>query len=78
MIPAPILPTSPKLNKAPAPTGLQALGHHVAAERDVCSAARLQRDGVRVEVSQHVEDALEPEVLHMALPALVQRQPEVL
>lgn len=61
-----------------APTGLWALGHHVAAEGDVGRAARLQRDGMRVEVAQHVEDGLEPEVLHVALPALVQRQAQVL
>lgn len=33
---------------------------------------------MRVEVAQHVEDGLEPEVLDVALPALVQRQAEVL
>lgn len=59
-------------------TGLGALCHHVAAEGDVSSATRLQRDGMRVEVAQHVKDGLEPEVLHVALPALVQRQPQVL
>lgn len=31
-----------------------------------------------VEVAQHVEDGLEPEVLHVALPTLVQRQTQVL
>lgn len=29
-------------------------------------------------MAQHVKDGLEPEVLHVALPALVQRQPQVL
>lgn len=75
--PAQIHPSSPP-GTAPGPTGQRALGHHVAAERDVGRAARLERDGVRVEVAQHVEDGLEPEVLHVALPALVQRQAEVL
>ena len=76
--------TGPTLHKqpcpcpAPAPTGQRALGHHVAAEGDVGRTARLEGDGVRVEVAQHVEDGLEPEVLHVALPALVQRQAEVL
>lgn len=76
--------TSPTLHMQPcpcptlAPTGQRALGHDVAAEGDVGRAARLEGDGVRVEVAQHVEDGLEPEVLHVALPALVQRQAEVL
>lgn len=33
---------------------------------------------MRVEVAQHVKDSLEPEVLHVALPALVQGQTQVL
>lgn len=55
-----------------APTWLRALSHHVASEGDVSCPSRLQGDGVCVEVAQHVKDGLEPEVLHMALPALVQ------
>ena len=74
----PTLHTQPCPCTAPAPTGQRALGHDVAAEGDVGRAARLEWDGVRVEVAQHVEDGLEPEVLHVALPTLVQRQAEVL
>lgn len=50
----------------------------VASQRDVCSPARLQEDGIAVEVLQHVPHALEPQVVHMALALRVHRQTQVL
>jgi len=53
-------------------------GAHEADERDVGGAAGLQRDGMNPEVLQHVEDGLEPEVLHTALTVLIQGQTQML
>lgn len=53
-------------------------GTHEADERDIWGAARLQGDWVHPEVLQHVEDGLEPEVLHSTLTVLIQGQTEVL
>lgn len=52
--------------------------HDVLSERDVGRAARLQRDGVRAEVLQHVVHVGEPQVLHAALPARAHRHAQVL
>lgn len=49
-------------------------GAHEADECDIRGAARLQGDGMHTEVLQHVEDGLEPEVLHPALTVLIQGQ----
>lgn len=54
------------------------LAHHVLRERHVGRAARLQRDGVRAEVLQHVVHVGEPQVLHAALPRHAQRHAQVL
>lgn len=51
---------------------------HVLGERDVGGAARLQRDGVRAEVLQHVQHVGEPEVLHPALAGVAEGHAEVL
>ena len=53
-------------------------GSHKANERDIRGATGLQWDRVHPEVLQHVEDGLEPEVLHSTLTVLVQRQTEML
>ncbi|KAF3845880.1 hypothetical protein F7725_002958 [Dissostichus mawsoni] len=53
-------------------------GPYEADECDVRGSAGLQGDGVHTEVLQHVEDGLEPEVLHTALTVLVQGQTQVL
>lgn len=53
-------------------------GAHKADERDIGGTAGLQGDRVHPEVLQHVEDGLEPEVLHSTLTVLVQGQTEVL
>ena len=53
-------------------------GTNEADERDIRGTAGLQRDRMHPEVLQHVEDGLEPEVLHSALTVLVQGQTEVL
>ena len=53
-------------------------GTHEADERYVWGTPGLQGDRVHPEVLQHVEDGLEPEVLHSALTVLVQGQTEVL
>jgi hypothetical protein len=52
--------------------------HHELGERDVGGSARLQRDGVRAEVLQHVVHVWEPQVLHAALARLAQRHAQVL
>lgn len=46
-------------------------GHDVVGEGDVGSAARLQGNGMRAEVLQHVENGLEPQVLHTTLAVVV-------
>lgn len=51
---------------------------HEADERDVGGAAGLQGDRVHAEVLEHVEDGLEPQVLHSTLTVLIQREAEVL
>lgn len=53
-------------------------GPYETDECDVRGSAGLQGDGVHTEVLQHVEDGLEPEVLHTALSVLVQGQTQVL
>lgn len=55
-----------------------ALGPHVAAQGDVCRAPGLEGDGVGVEVAQHVQHRLEPQVLYVALPVAIQGQAQVL
>lgn len=52
--------------------------HDVAGEPHVAGGAAFQRDGVAVEVVQHLHDGGEAEVLDPALPPLRQRQPQVL
>lgn len=54
------------------------LAHDVLGERDVSGTARLQRDGVRAEVLEHVQHVGEPEVLHAALPGFAERHAQVL
>lgn len=53
------------------------LADDVLGERDVGRAARLQRDGVRAEVLQHVVHVGEPQVLHATLARLAQGHTEV-
>lgn len=53
-------------------------GHDVLGESDVGRPARLERDGVESKVFQHVEDGLEPEVLHPTLALAADRQSQVL
>lgn len=55
-----------------------ALGTHIAAQGDICRAPGLQGDRVGVEVAQHVQHRLEPQVLDVALPVAVQGQAQVL
>lgn len=50
----------------------------VAGEPDIAGGAALQRDGVAVEVVQHLHDGGEAQVLDAALAPLRQRQPQVL
>lgn len=53
-------------------------GHNIAAKDNVTGAARLQRDRVHPEMLEHIENGLEPQVLHAALALLIQRQTQVL
>lgn len=55
--------------------GGAALHLNVGAQRDVSGASRLQGDGVSVEVPQHVRHGVKPQVVDVALPVLVHRQP---
>lgn len=52
--------------------------HHEAGQRDVTGGAALQRDGGEAEVTEHVHDGGEAQVLHPALPPLCQREAQVL
>lgn len=58
--------------------GGAALYLYVGAQGDVSGAARLQGDGVGMEVSQHVRYGMEPQVVHVALPILIHRQTQML
>lgn len=53
-------------------------GHHIAGERDVAGSAAFQRDGVDPEVTEHVHDRGEAQVLDATLAPLRQRQAQVL
>lgn len=50
----------------------------VAGQTDIAGRPALQRDGVAVEVVQHLQDGGEAEVLDAALASLRQREPQVL
>lgn len=51
--------------------GGAALHLHIGAQRDVSGASRLQRDGVGVEVPQHVRHGVEPQVVDVALTVVI-------
>ena len=53
-------------------------GDDVITESDVGRATGLERDRVRAEVFEHVEDGLEPEVLDAALALPIDRHTQVL
>ena len=53
-------------------------GDDIVAESDVGRAPGLERDRVRAEVFEHVEDGLEPEVLNATLAFPVDRHTQVL
>lgn len=50
----------------------------IGAQCDVSRASRLEGDGVRVEVPQHVGHGVEPQVVDVALAGLVHRQTQML
>jgi hypothetical protein len=54
------------------------LGPDIASKGDVSGAPRLQWDGVRVEVPEHVKHGLEPQVLYVALTVAVEGQAQML
>lgn len=55
-----------------------ALHLYVRSQRDIGRAARLQRDGVGVEMTEHIADRLEPQVMDVALTVLIHRQSQML
>lgn len=53
-------------------------GYNIADQDHVTGAPGFQGDGVHPEVLEHIENGLEPQVLHPAVTLLIQRQAQVL
>lgn len=53
-------------------------GYNIADQDHITGAPGFQGDGVHPEVLEHIENGLEPQVLHPAVTLLIQRQAQVL
>jgi len=60
------------------PTWCLGKDDNIAGEPDITGGPTLQRDGIAMEVVQHLCDGGETQVLDAALAPLRQRQPQVL